>query len=158
MKSVFTIIFVVLFSGLGIGQHLSFQEMKGLLDVAGSEPGISKYLTERGFEKNADDNLDKEKGIKSLYFKKKIGKRDYFVTVVRSLNGNDHLVRELSKDKKRTEYYKEVVSSNGFKEVDPKSANKNESETRYNNKEFELTISRSQGLDGTYYAISLKRI
>ncbi len=155
MKTIFTFIFAVVISGLGFGQHLSFQEMKGLLDVAGSETAVSKYLTDRGFEKNGDDKLDNDLGIKSLPYKKKTGKRDYFVTVVKSLNGSDHQVREFSKDKKRWAYYQEVVSSNGFKELESKSSGNS---LVYRNAEFELTMEKSQGLDGTYYSIRLSRI
>ena len=155
MKTIFTLILAVVISGLSFGQHLSFQEMKGLLEVAGSEAAVSKYLTGKGFEKNGDDKLDNDLGIKSLPYKKKIGKRDYFVTVVKSLNGSDHQVRELSKDKKRWAYYQEVASSNGFKEIESKSSGKS---LLYRNSEFEITMEKSQGLDGTYYAIRLSRV
>ncbi len=155
MKTIFTLIFAVVISGLGFGQHLSFQEMKGLLDVAGSEAAVSKYLTDRGFEKNGDDKLDNDLGIKSLPYKKKIGKRDYFVTVVKSVNGSDHHVREFSKDKKRWAYYKEVASNNGFKEIESKSSGNS---LLYRNAEFELIMEKTQGLDGTYYSIRLSKV
>lgn len=155
MKTIFTLMFAVVLSGLSLGQYLSFKEFKGLLDVAGSETKVGKYLKDRGFEKNGDDKLDNELGIKSLLYKKKISKRDYFVTVVKSVNGSDHQVREFSKDKKRWSYYQEVTSSNGFKEIESKSSGNS---LIYRNAEFELRMEKSQGLDGTYYAIRLSRV
>ncbi len=158
MKTIFTLMFAVVLSGLSLGQYLSFKEFKGLLDVANSETKVEKYLKDRGFENSSDHKLDEDKGIKYLYYSKKSGKKTQFVTVLQSVKGNNHLVRESSKDKKRWEYYKDIASGNGFKEVETVSPTKSEFSTRYRNKELELTIAKSQGLDGTFYTISLSKI
>lgn len=157
MKTIFTLMFAVVLNGLSFGQYLSFKEFKGLLDVANSETKVEKYLKDRGFEKSSDNKLDEEKGIKYLYYSKKSGKKTQFVTVLQSVKGNNHLVRESSKDKKRWEYYKDIARGNGFKEVETISPTKSESSTRYRNKELELTIAKSQGLDGTFYTINLSK-
>lgn len=157
MKTIFTLLVLLGLNGVVFGQHLSFQEMKGLLDVANSEEKSTKYLAEYGFKNTGKDQTNEEDGIKYRIFDKNSGKHNYSVTILYYIKDNRYEVWARSKDKNLMKYFQGVAEGNGFKQFDHKKTDSGDTYTKFRNSEYELTLSKTKGLSGTSYLIMLGR-
>jgi hypothetical protein len=156
----YILVLVLMVTGTSFGQHLTYSELIGLLDIATDEVKVDEYLVKRGFEYSYGDSNE---GVKNYAYEKLVGK-DYYIAGVYydgDINSTIYgytLANESSGNVARWNYYKQIVSGYGYKQTNSETKENGYLWIYYQNKEYEITMIRGKIDSGPYYNIMIKKL
>ncbi|KAB2907234.1 MAG: hypothetical protein LC102_10220 [Ignavibacteriales bacterium] len=149
----YILIALFLLTGSSFAQYLTYSDLISLLNIANDDKKVDNFLVQRGFEYYSGDFED---GVKNYFYLKTIDDDFYAINVYSNPSVGYLSVAELSLKVARWNYYKQIVSGNGYKQTDSETKDDGETVIGYSNGKYDIVMQTWIGEAGKNYMIILR--
>lgn len=150
----YILIALFLLTGSSFAQYLTYSDLISLLNIANDDKKVDNFLVQRGFEYYSGDFED---GVKNYFYLKTIDDDFYAINVYSNPSVGYLSVAELSLKVARWNYYKQIVSGNGYKQTNSETKANGDLVIYYSNSEYEITLVKGNVQGEDQYILMLRK-